>query len=310
LHPMSRIFVAGLINIETTLKIDAFPIPYFPVRYPFFGVNSTVSGVGYNVSKALTVLGDEVCFASLIGKDLASESVYQALQHDGISSDLVLNQLDRTAQSVILYDPEGKRQIHTDLKDIQDRTFPLQLAAPILQTSDLAVLCDINFARPLLNTASDLGIPIATDAHTIASLDDPYHQDFFRSASIIFMSDENLPESPQSFAQNMIKRFDTQIVVVGLGKQGALLARKDTPDLVHVPAVYTRPVVNTIGAGDALFSCFVHQYARHADPLKALQAAVVFASYKIGAVGAAEGFLDQSGLNQWCHQVSVKQRII
>ena len=47
---MSRILVSGLINIETTLKVDGFPIPYFPVRFPFHGVNSTVSGVGYNIA--------------------------------------------------------------------------------------------------------------------------------------------------------------------------------------------------------------------------------------------------------------------
>ena len=55
---MNNILVSGLINIETTLKIDAFPIPYQPVRYPFFGINSTVSGVGFNVSKALTTLDE------------------------------------------------------------------------------------------------------------------------------------------------------------------------------------------------------------------------------------------------------------
>lgn len=300
---MSRIFVAGLINIETTLKVDAFPIPYFPVRYPFFGVNSTVSGVGYNVSKALTCLGDQVSFASLIGKDLASESVRQSLVRDHISDALVIDQLDHTAQSVILYDAEGKRQIHTDLKDIQDHIFPFASAAASLRSSDLAVLCDINFARPLLNLAVESGVPIATDAHTIASLDDPYHQDFFNAATIIFMSDENLPEPPQSFSQNMLARFGAQLVIIGLGAQGALLASRGSSSCIHVPAVHTRPVVNTIGAGDALFSCFVHQYIRYGDALKALRSAVVFASYKIGAVGAAEGFLDETALDRWLQQL-------
>jgi ribokinase len=45
---VGSILVSGLINIETTLKVDSFPIEYSPVRYPFFGVNSAVSGVGYN----------------------------------------------------------------------------------------------------------------------------------------------------------------------------------------------------------------------------------------------------------------------
>ena len=54
---MSRFFVAGLINLETTLAIDGFPLAYFPARYPFFGIQTTVSGVGYNLAKALHTPG-------------------------------------------------------------------------------------------------------------------------------------------------------------------------------------------------------------------------------------------------------------
>jgi hypothetical protein len=38
---MNSILVPGLINIETTLQVDGFPIDYSPVRYPFMGVSST-----------------------------------------------------------------------------------------------------------------------------------------------------------------------------------------------------------------------------------------------------------------------------
>jgi ribokinase len=41
---MATIFISGLINIETTVQVDGFPIDYSPVRYPFFGVRSTISG--------------------------------------------------------------------------------------------------------------------------------------------------------------------------------------------------------------------------------------------------------------------------
>ena len=57
---MSNIFVSGLVNIETNLKISNFPINYSPIEYLFNGISSTVSGVGYNVSKAFATLGDEI----------------------------------------------------------------------------------------------------------------------------------------------------------------------------------------------------------------------------------------------------------
>src|SRR5512135_2929359 len=101
---MSQILVSGLINIETTLRVEGFPIQYNPVNYPFFGVNSRVSGVGYNLARALTILGDEVRFLSLIGADAGAQLVRTALTADCIDDRGVLGILPATAQSVILYD--------------------------------------------------------------------------------------------------------------------------------------------------------------------------------------------------------------
>ena len=49
---MGKILVSGLTNIETTVKVEGFPIEYNPINYNFFGVNSTVSGVAINMGKA------------------------------------------------------------------------------------------------------------------------------------------------------------------------------------------------------------------------------------------------------------------
>ena len=49
--------ICGLINMETTVRVEGFPLRYFPVTYPFNGIGSTVSGVGYNIAAALRALG-------------------------------------------------------------------------------------------------------------------------------------------------------------------------------------------------------------------------------------------------------------
>jgi ribokinase len=79
--------------------------------------------------------------------------------------------------------------------------------------------------------------------------------------------------------------------VIGLGTEGALLAVRDDDFMERVPSVQTRPVVNTVGAGDALFSGFLHAYLQTRNPHQALRLATVFASWKIGVSGGAEGFL-------------------
>lgn len=297
---MARILVAGHINLETTVRVDGFPIDYSPVCYPFWGVNTTVSGVGYNVAKALTTLGDAVDLLSVIGADAAGGLVRQALADAGVADDDVLPLAQNTAQSAILYETSGRRQIHTDLKDVQETRYPLDRFEAALRRAALAVLCNINYARPMLQRARLAGIPVATDVHAIRDLDDAYNRDYMVAADILFMSHEHLPLSPEDWARAVQGRYGNRIIVIGMGGEGALLAVRDDGFVGRFPAVQTRPVVNTVGAGDALFSAFLHVYCQTGDPYEALRQAQVFASWKVGATGAADGFLDAAGLAGLC----------
>ncbi|MCX6571731.1 MAG: carbohydrate kinase family protein [Candidatus Aminicenantes bacterium] len=297
---MALILVSGLINIETTLQIDSFPLNYTPVCYPFFGVNGSVSGVGYNVTKALAMLGHEVHFTSLIGRDIAAQQVRSALIDIPVSDEHVLNAINHTPQSVILHDRNGRRQIHVDLKDIQQQTYPDEVFERAMAGCDLFALCNINFSRRFLQKARLTGKPIATDVHAIAQLDDEYNLDFMRAAHILFMSDERLPLPPEDWAREVLQAYAPEVVVIGLGAQGALLAIRNENVMQRIPAVTTRPIVNTIGAGDALFSAFLHSYLHSGNPYSAIRRAVVFASYKIGSTSAAEGFLNRDALERMC----------
>ncbi len=113
---MSRFFISGLLNIETTVAIPGFPLDYAPVHYPFFGINSTLSGVGYNIAKALALLGNRIDLHSLVGPDWTLPHLRQELASLGIDSGGLEEALSATAQSVILYEPSGRRQIHVDLR--------------------------------------------------------------------------------------------------------------------------------------------------------------------------------------------------
>jgi acarbose 7IV-phosphotransferase len=294
---MSRIFVSGLINLEVTLRVDGFPIAYAPVRYPFHGVRSSVSGVGFNVAKALATLGDDVHFASMVGADFAGDFAKAALKQAGISPQYVVAILEQTPHSVILFDKEGRRQINVDLKDIQERAYPDDLFERGSDGCSLLALCNINFSRSLLPKAKASGRLIATDVHAISSLDDDYNRDFMVAANILFMSDDLLPDPPEEWARKVVSRFGNEIVVIGLGGAGALLSVKRDHFLERVPAHPAPKTTNTIGAGDALFSAFVHFYASSRDPYAAIQKATIFAAHKIAETGAADGFLTEDEVN-------------
>jgi len=299
---MPKILISGLINIETTLRIERFPLEYFPVTYPFHGVQSSISGVGFNLAKALTILGNSVNFLSLIGNDLYEPIIRDECAILNIPDQYLLSGLSRTAQSVIIYDSNGRRQIHTDLKDIQEKQYPLSLFEVAMAECDLCVLCNINFNRPLLNVAREHGKTIATDVHAIRDLEDPYNRDFMASANILFLSHEQLTSSPPEFIHALWDRYQNQVIVIGMGDQGAILGTYENKTIVQIPAIQVRPILNTIGAGDALFSAFLSTFQTTKDPLLSLQKAILFAAHKIGSVGAAEGFIGTETLSSLFNQ--------
>ncbi len=301
---MAKILVSGLINIETTLKIDSFPLEYNPANYPFFGIKSNVSGVGYNVAKALNTLGSETKLMAMIANDMAGEIVKKAFAKDGLDTQYLKENLTGTPQSVILYDQEGKRQIHTDLKDIQEQFYPIDEFKAAVKQAEIVCLCNINFSRHFIRKAKKMGKIIASDVHAISELDDEYNKDFMSAADILFMSDEEIPQPPKDWAKKILEKYAPEILVIGLGKKGALLAVKKDDYLKIHPAIKTRKVINTVGAGDALFSAFIHFYNQDYNPYHALDKAMIFASYKIGTARAAKGFLTEEKLLDLSNRIS------
>ncbi len=135
-----KILVSGLLNIETTVSVKGFPINYYPIDYPFFGINSNISGVGFNIAKALTKLGDDVNLFSFLGKDDEAERILSRLHKDGIRTQNIRQSLKNTPISAVLFDSAGKRQIYCDLKDIQEQTIQPETALADLSNCDMAVL--------------------------------------------------------------------------------------------------------------------------------------------------------------------------
>ena len=287
---MKPIFISGLVNIETTVPVKRFPVGYQPVDYLFHGIESNVSGVGFNISAALKALGAEPCLWSVTGMDINGDIITRELKSRGIAGQL-FPMADQTSQSVVLYDETGARMIYCDLKDLQDTAYPADKVASDLPDTDLAVVCNINFSRALLKPLKDRGVCIATDVHVLSDIHDGFNAEFMQAADILFLSNENIAGREHDFITDLAQTYDSEVIVIGLGASGALMYIRRENSVSHFPAVYTREVANTVGAGDALFACFLHYYHISGDPRVALAKAMVFASWKIGEKGASRGFL-------------------
>lgn len=72
----------------------------------------------------------------------------------------------------------------------------------------------------------------------------------------------------------------------------------DDDVMARFPAAKIRPVVNTVGAGDARYASFLHGYLATCDPYLTQRQTVVFAAWKVGGNGGAAGFLDAAALAQ------------
>lgn len=285
-----NILISGLVNIESTLKIRKFPVEYYPIDYPFFGIKTGVAGVAYNLAKAFQVLGDKVNLISYIGNDEEGRRILRQITDDGINTEFIRTNLKETPASIILYDEEGRRQIYCDLKDIQEQDLRVCAVRKCIEDSDIIVACNTNFNRSFLKEAHQMGKMIATDVHVLSSIEDEYNRDFMQYADILFLSDEQLPCAPEAFLDQIKERFGCQIIVIGLGSKGAMLYDRARNQKYFLPAVKADRVVNTVGAGDSLFSGFLHFYGKNHDSVTALEKAQIFASVKIGFNGAALGF--------------------
>jgi ribokinase len=130
----------------------------------------------------------------------------------------------------------------------------------------------------------------------LSDLEDEYNSDFIKNANILFLSNESIVGSEKDFIKKISETYNNDVIVIGMGDKGAMLYVKEGNSLDLIKAVKTRDIVNTIGAGDALFASFVHFYNKGVDPYESLKNAVVFASYKIGEKSGSEGFLDEESL--------------
>lgn len=293
-----KILVSGLINIETTLRVNGFPINYYPIDYPFFGIKSEVAGVAYNLSRAFQVLGDEIKLLSYIGNDEEGQHILRKLKEDNIDYQYILSELKETPTSIILYDRQGKRQIYCDLKDIQEKELLFLDMDKCIRESDIIVACNTNFNRTFIKKAKELGKTIATDVHVLNNTEDSYNNEFMQYADILFFSDEQLPCNPEIFLDKMKDTYSSKIFVIGMGEKGAMLYERSKNQKYYLQAVRAEKVVNTVGAGDALFSSFLHYYGKGYEPVHALERAQIFAAKKIEYNGASIGFCEEGQIEE------------
>jgi acarbose 7IV-phosphotransferase len=217
------------------------------------------------------------------------------LKKDKINTDYVLPLLEQTVQSGILYDGNN-RKIILDLKNIQETKYPIDMVKNVIDQVDVGIICNINFSRDFLKILKANGKIIATDVHVLNDINDNYNNDYIKYSDILFLSNEKIIGNENDMIIQLSQKYNHEIIVITMGENGLLIYVREKCEIKHFNAIKTREVLNTIGAGDALFSCFIHYYCGTKDPYYSIKLATLFASYKIGENGGAKGFLTEEEL--------------
>jgi sugar/nucleoside kinase (ribokinase family) len=295
--PPLRVLVAGNTNAELLLQTPVLPLPDAEnTAYPH-GLTLGVSGVGFNTAHALAQLGAEAGLFTFAANDPAGEVARVALARAGIRS--WVQEVPGTPLSLVLSGPDGGRQIHRDLKGTEHLEADPEAFRAALAGAEVAVLTNVGWTRPLLPLARAAGVQIVTDLQATPGPAHPYDQVFLTCADVLFLSAECLTLPPLNALLAYRERCDPAILVISLGAGGVLMSERGQPPH-HQPAVPTRPVTSTNGAGDALLSAFVWAFFGGRSAREALRLACTFASWKCGGVGGAAGHLSGKELSELC----------
>ncbi len=296
---MGKFVVAGVTQLETIIHVDQIPIGYAPVTSGVDTIFSSVGGDAYNESLALKWLGDEVTFMSVVGRNMDMERLNPPDRNVTISTQYVIPQMNDTPTEVILFDRERRQQIFEDRKDLRETNYDMSMAAPLIAESDMVVLANANFCRPFVQAAKQQKKKIAVNIRSNRTDFEKFNEDFLKGANILYFSDDVLEKDPYEFIKYVADTYGTEIIILGQGANGLILYDRNADITVHYNSVKTNEVVNTAGAGNALFSCFLHYYQENGDSVAAIKNALLFASYKIGYIGTSKGFMTTEQLEQW-----------
>lgn len=273
------VLVAGAVSLYATVGVQDFPIDYASRSKPSW-VEFSCSGVALSVSRVQAAFGHRVRLCTLVGNDSAGTAVRDDLARLGLLGPGVLRTPVSTT-GVVLVNEHGRRMGMPYLSPIDHEVYPWDVLEAQASGADLLVLTNIRPIRPLLGRAARLGVLTAVDLHQIESPDNEYNRPWLENSDIVFASHERLP-APEVWAREVFRRYPRcGVVGIGMGDRGAAVALRDGR-LIRMAAVTPAPVVNTTGAGDALFSTFLAVWLRTGDPVAALRAGVVHAGWKIG----------------------------
>lgn len=260
-----RVIVAGSCIVEYSIRIPRHPQIGETVLGSGFAVH--LGGKGANQATALSRLGANATFLSRVGNDLHGEDFINFFNNEGIDSSYISQDQDMyTGVCMPIIYPDGSNFIVVDPGAAM--TLAPQIAADAIPAFKDAKALQIHLEIPIetvhacLRISREAGIqtymnpaPITKFDIELLKLVDVIVPNETEAAYLV-SNDIDTRDSIINAAKKL-QSFGPSIVVITLGKKGALLA---TPTEFEFIEGFEVDVVDTTGAGDAF--CAGLLYAR------------------------------------------------
>ena len=266
LRPGPEVVVFGCAGVDTHVFLPGRDMDW-SVEANFTENLDTPGQAGFYTSRGYAALGRRVAFIGNLGDDACGALVLEAFSRDGVDVRGVFTDPAGTARSVNVMYPDGRRKDFCDARAKSGLRPDPARCREVMTGAKLAHVHLADWARHLLPLAKQLGLTIACDLQDVVDPEDPYCQDFIRSADILFFSAAN-HGNPAPLIRRFLQGHPDRIVISGLGAKGCALGTRAGIRLFP-PEPFALPVVDTNGAGDSLAVGFLTSHVLEGRSLEA-----------------------------------------
>jgi ribokinase len=292
------ILVVGSLNMDQVLAVPRLPV----MGETLAGagdVRFISGGKGANQAVAIARMGGSVAMAGRVGQDSFGSQLREALEVDGINTDLLVSDTESASgiafiflnpekENAILLSPGANARVgkdteqHKRILEALDRTqiLVLQLEIPLESVQTYIHEAYTRGVQVVFNLAPAQSLPL----------------EILQQVSLLILNEseislltgrnvESLDEARE--AALVLHRQGIQKVVVTLGARGALLVTGEE-QMFYQEAFQVQPV-DTTAAGDCFVGALVVALAEEQGPQQALRFAVAASALKVSRFGAQSG---------------------
>lgn len=295
--PGGNVLVVGSVNIDTTVRVERFPVP----GETLLGLSVTrgLGGKGANQAAAAARAGARAHLVATVGDDEDGQLVRSALDALGVATDLVHTcATESTGTAHITVDAAGQNFIVV-VPGANALTKPARLAEVVgaVAAADVVVVqgeVPVETVAALTEMAAEAGVPLVLNLAPALTLP----SGVLEGATVLVVNESEasaLLGTPEPVgvraavdaAAELARRIPT--VVLTVGALGAVFAQ-DGATPVHVAAPRPAHVRDTTGAGDALVGVLAACLARGATLPEAVSNGVRAATASVEHAGAAQSY--------------------